>query len=207
MKHLFNKGANDHFPLLLLHGTGGNEYDLLPLAEKIDSEASVLSVRGSVMEQGMPRFFRRLAEGVFDEEDLLYRTAELNDFIAQAAKEHSFQAEELIAIGYSNGANIAGSLLFHHQDSLNGALLFHPMVPRRGVEIPDLSGVSIFISAGRQDPICRPEETLELEKLLKNAGADVTVFWTDGGHQLTAEELEEAAQWYRNTFKHKDDVK
>lgn len=206
MKHLFKEGKKNHFPMLLLHGTGGNEYDLLPIAERIDEEAPVLSVRGSVMEHGMPRFFKRLAEGVFDEQDLISRTAELKDFIHEAGAEHDFLPEEIIAVGYSNGANIAGSLLFHYKNSLKGAVLFHPMVPRRGIELPDLSGVPVFISAGRQDPICLPEETMALEQLLKNAGADVTLFWTDGGHQLTHPELETAAEWYRKTFKNKDDA-
>src|SRR5699024_11695027 len=114
----------------LLHGTGGTEQDLLPLAEKVDPDANVLSVRGNVSENGMPRFFRRLAEGVFDEEDLIFRTKELNDFLDNAAEENNFDRNNIIAIGYSNGANIAASLLFHYQDALRGAMLHHPMVPR-----------------------------------------------------------------------------
>src|SRR5690554_5332965 len=121
MKHIFNKGRAPERPtLLLLHGTGGNEFDLQPLAERIDPEANVLSVRGNVLENGMPRFFRRLAEGVFDEEDLIFRTKELNDFLDEAAERYEFNRNEIIAIGYSNGANIAASLLFHHQDALKG---------------------------------------------------------------------------------------
>src|SRR5690625_2441372 len=111
--------------MLLLHGTGGTEKDLIPLAEEIDSTASVLSVRGNVLEQGMPRFFRRLAEGVFDEEDLLFRTKELNQFIDQMPEKHEFNRRNVVAIGYSNGANIASSLLFHYQDALKGAILLH----------------------------------------------------------------------------------
>src|SRR6476659_6247575 len=112
MKHIFNKGQDPTKPtLLLLHGTGGNELDLLPLAGRIDDEANVLSVRGNVLENGMPRFFRRLAEGIFDEEDLIFRTKELNEFLDEAAKEYKFDRNNIVAIGYSNGANIAASLL------------------------------------------------------------------------------------------------
>src|SRR4051794_13959879 len=154
MKHIFQKGKDPSKPtLLLLHGTGGNELDLLPLAGKIDEEASFLSVRGNVLENGMPRFFRRLAEGIFDEEDLIFRTKELYEFLEDAAKKYEFDRNNVITIGYSNGANIAASLLFHYQDALKGAILHHPMVPLRGISLPDLSGTSVFIGAGTNDPI------------------------------------------------------
>ena len=107
----------------------------------------------------MPRFFRRLAEGVFDEEDLIFRTKELNDFLDQAATEHQFDRSNIVAVGYSNGANIAGSLLFHYKDALRGAILHHPMVPRRGIELPQLSGIPVFMGAGTNDPICPPQES------------------------------------------------
>lgn len=197
MKHIFNKGRAPERPtLLLLHGTGGNEFDLQPLAERIDPEANVLSVRGNVLENGMPRFFRRLAEGVFDEEDLIFRTKELNDFLDEAAERYEFNRNEIIAIGYSNGANIAASLLFHHQDALKGAILHHPMVPRKGVELPDLSGKSVFIAAGTNDPICPSQESIELQTLLENAGANVTLHWENHGHQLTMGEIQAAREWY-----------
>lgn len=197
MKHIFNKGRAPERPtLLLLHGTGGNEFDLLPLAERIDPEANVLSVRGNVLENGMPRFFRRLAEGVFDEEDLIFRTKELNDFLDEAAERYEFNRNEIIAIGYSNEANIAASLLFHHQDALKGAILHHPMVPRKGVELPDLSGKSVFIAAGTNDPICPSQESIELQTLLENAGANVTLHWENHGHQLTMGEIQAAREWY-----------
>ncbi|MBS4219981.1 alpha/beta hydrolase [Bacillus sp. FJAT-49711] len=197
MKHIFNKGKDPNKPtLLLLHGTGGNEQDLLPLAGMIDSEASVLSVRGNVLENGMPRFFRRLAEGIFDEEDLIYRTYELNQFLDDAAQKYDFDRDNIIAIGYSNGANIAASLLFHYKNSLKAAILHHPMVPRRGVELPDLSGKSVFIAAGTNDPICSPEESQELQTLLEKANAEVDLHWENRGHQLTIEEVEAAGRWY-----------
>jgi phospholipase/carboxylesterase len=198
MKHIFNKGKDATKPIfLLLHGTGGNELDLLPLAGMIDDEASVLSVRGNVLENGMPRFFRRLAEGVFDEEDLLNRTKELNEFLDEAAVKYEFDRDNIIAIGYSNGANIAASLLFHYQNSLKGGILHHPMVPRRGIDLPDLTGKKVFIAAGTNDPICPPSESSELQSLLENANAEVVLHWENYGHQLTRQEVEAAAEWYR----------
>jgi len=198
MKHIFNKGKDSAKPtFLMLHGTGGNELDLLPLAGMIDDEASVLSVRGNVLENGMPRFFRRLSEGVFDEEDLIFRTKELNEFLDEAAVKYGFDRGNIIAIGYSNGANIAASLLFHYQNALKGAILHHPMVPRHGIELPDLTGKHVFIAAGTNDPICPPSESEELQSLLKKANATVSLHWENRGHQLTKEEVETAADWYR----------
>ncbi|MTW87879.1 carboxylesterase [Virgibacillus dakarensis] len=199
MIHLFQKGTNPSSPtFLLLHGTGGTEQDLIPLASEIDKEASILSVRGNVLENGMPRFFKRLAEGVFDEEDLIFRTKELSAFLDQAAEEHHFDRNNIIAIGYSNGANIAASLLFHYQDALQGAILHHPMVPRRGIDLPDLTGRNIFIAAGMNDPNCSSDESKELYKLLEQANANATIYWGNKGHQLTNEEVEAAATWYWN---------
>ncbi|MBN9653004.1 alpha/beta hydrolase [Halobacillus sp. GSS1] len=199
MKHIFQKG-NSARTLLLLHGTGGTEQDLLPVAKMIDPDASILSVKGNVSENGMPRFFKRLREGVFDEEDLINRTDELNKFLTDASHEYGFDRKHVIAVGYSNGANIAGSLLFHYEESLRGAMLFHPMVPRRGIEIPEQSGLPVFIGAGENDPICPAQETKDLEDLLTTAGADVTVHWERMGHQLTENEVWSAADWYKDQF-------
>ncbi|WP_141535408.1 alpha/beta hydrolase [Bacillus cereus] len=197
MKHVFQKGKDTSKPvLLLLHGTGGNELDLLPLAERIDPKASVLSVRGNVLENGMPRFFRRLAEGIFDEEDLVFRTKELNEFLNEAAKAYEFDRDNIVAVGYSNGANIAASLLFHYENALKGAILHHPMVPRRGIELPNLVEKVVFIAAGTNDPICSPSESEELMMLLENANANVTMHWENRGHQLTIGEVEKATEWY-----------
>ncbi|MFQ3543074.1 alpha/beta hydrolase [Halobacillus rhizosphaerae] len=205
MKHIFKAGKEgNHKTLLMLHGTGGTENDLLQVAELIDPNAAVLSVRGNVLEQGMSRFFKRLREGVFDEEDLKKQTNELNTFLAEAAEEYSFDRRKVIAVGYSNGANIAGSLLFHFQDSLEGALLFHPMVPIRGVDLPNLTGTPIFIGAGENDPICSSEETKELHALLQSAGAEVKVHWEERGHQLTQSEVLAAKDWYKELFSAQD---
>ncbi|MBU5670766.1 alpha/beta hydrolase [Paenibacillus brevis] len=201
MKHVFQQGIDAKAPvLLLLHGTGGTEQDLLPLAGIISPQSSVLSLRGSVLENGMPRFFRRLAEGVFDEEDLVLRTKEMHDFLGEAAEKYGFDRGNIVAIGYSNGANIAGSLLFHYSAALRGAILHHPMVPRRGIELPKMNGVPVFIGAGTNDPLCSPQETEELERLLAGAGAKVTVQWQSAGHQLTKGEIDAASAWYQHNF-------
>ena len=200
MQHIFQKG-NDNKPVfLLLHGTGGTEHSLLALAEMIDPQAAVLSVRGNVLENGMPRFFRRLAEGIFDEEDLVFRTKELNDFLNEAAEQYSFDRQNIVAIGYSNGANIAASLLYHYEDALKGAILHHPMVPRRGIQLPNLQGTPVFIAAGINDPICPQQEASDLEQTLTAAKADVVVHWENYGHQLTQSEVLAAKQWYENKF-------
>ncbi|PMC39136.1 carboxylesterase [Bacillus sp. UMB0899] len=202
MNHIYIEGKNINAPtLLLLHGTGGNEKDLLPIAEMIAPEASVLGVRGNVSENGMPRFFRRLSEGVFDEEDLIFRTKELNDFLDKSAKQYNFNRNRILAIGYSNGANIAASLMYHHENTLQGAVLLHAMVPIRGVQIPKLSGTPIFIGAGVNDPLIPMQETKELAEALRNADANVTEHWGQAGHQLTREEIEQAKNWYEMNFK------
>lgn len=198
MKHVFQKGNDSSRPtLLLLHGTGGNEHDLLPLAEIIDKDANVLSVRGNVLENGMPRFFKRLAEGVFDEEDLIFRTTELNNFLDEAAEKYEFDRTNITAVGYSNGANIAASLMFHYENALKTAILHHPMVPRRGIKLPNLAEKRVFIAAGTNDPICPPQESEELNELLANAGAEVELHWENRRHQLTMNEVNAATAWYK----------
>lgn len=200
-RHIYRQGTSPAAPtLLMLHGTGGNEHDLVPLADLISPESNVLGVRGNVLENGMPRFFRRLAEGVFDEEDLIRRTNELKEFIGEAADQYGFDSCRVVAVGYSNGANIAASLLLHDADVLAGAILHHPMVPLRGLELPDLSGIPVFIAAGRRDMMCPPEETEELHSLLAGAGADVHLHWEYGGHQLSRTEVEAAAAWFKEKF-------
>ncbi len=198
MKHVFHKGSNPNLAtILLLHGTGGTETDLIPLADMVSPGSNILGVRGNVSEHGMPRFFRRLAEGVFDEEDLIFRTKELHEFVNEASETYDFDRSNVVAIGYSNGANIAGSLLFHYADSLKGAILHHPMVPLRDKELPDLSGVPVFIAAGKNDPMCAPQESEDLQQLLEGAGASVQLHWENNGHQLSRTEVVSAAAWFK----------
>lgn len=201
MRDLFFKGVNTKLPtLFMLHGTGGTEQDLVPIAKMISPESSILSVRGNVSENGMPRFFKRLAEGVFDEEDLRFRTKELRDFLNEASIKYGFDRDNVVAVGYSNGANIAASMLFHFQDIFKGAILHHPMVPIRGLMLPELTGLPIFIGAGKNDPICSSNETEELDEMLQTAGAHVTIHWEQNGHQLTQSEVEAAVSWFSQEF-------
>jgi predicted esterase len=187
--------AADKPTLLVLHGTGGNEHDLLPLGRALIPGAGVLSPRGKVLERGMPRFFRRLAEGVFDLEDLRARTDELARFVARAAEHYGFDPSKVIGAGFSNGANIAASTLLLRPQTLAGAVLFSPMVPIVPETPPSLRDVKVFMSAGRQDPLVAPANTQRLADLLKQYGADVTLRWTEGGHSLTAADVDAAAEW------------
>jgi predicted esterase len=181
--------------LLLLHGTGGDENDLVPLGRHLLPGAALLSPRGRVQENGMPRFFRRLAVGVFDLDDLHRQARALGDFIVAAADEYGFDAKEVVAVGFSNGANIAAALLLADPGALHGAILFHAQVPYRPSEQPELAGLPVFLSAGRADAMVPPEETDALAALLRDAGANVTLHWERGGHQLMAGEIDAARQW------------
>ena len=183
--------------LLLLHGTGGNERDLLSLGRELDPNASLLSPRGQVLENGMPRFFRRLAEGVFDLEDLKKRTNQLADFVPAAAEHYQFAADQVIAVGYSNGANIAASLLLLRPTTLHGAILFRAMVPLMPAAQPDLSSVRVWIGAGDEDPIIPTSESQRLAELLRKSGADVTIRFFNAGHSLTNDEIETAHDWLK----------
>jgi len=183
--------------LLLLHGTGGNERDLLSLGRELDPNASLLSPRGQVLENGMPRFFRRLAEGVFDLEDLKRRTHQLADFVPAAAEHYQFAADQVIAVGYSNGANIAASLLLLRPTTLHGAILFRAMVPLMPAAQPDLSSVRVWIGAGDEDPIIPTSESQRLAELLRKSGADVTIRFFNAGHSLTNDEIETAHDWLK----------
>jgi phospholipase/carboxylesterase len=194
--HRFVPGRTADAPvLLLLHGTGGDETELLPLGETLAPGAARLSPRGKVFEHGMPRFFRRLAEGVFDVPDLIERTRELAEFVRAAAVEYTFDPAAVFAIGYSNGANIAASLLLLHPGVLRGAVLFRPMVPLVPESRPQLEGIPVFVAAGRHDPIVPSAQTRQLIDLLENAGAEVTVHVGPGGHTLTEGDVAAAREW------------
>jgi predicted esterase len=199
--HRFVPGASLTAPTILaLHGTGGDENDLIPLARMIGADSAVLSPRGRVLENGMPRFFRRIAEGIFDVEDLHARTAELADFIAHAASRYSLDPSRIVALGYSNGANIAGSLMLSRPEVLAGAILLRAMVPFEPDNLPDLTGRRVLISAGRQDGFVPQAQTVRLAELLEDAGADVTLNWFDAGHTLLPREMEQAARWFAERF-------
>ncbi|MEO7712192.1 MAG: alpha/beta hydrolase [Gemmatimonadaceae bacterium] len=181
--------------LLLLHGTGGDENDLIPLARLVSPEAAILSVRGNVTEQGMPRFFRRLSEGVFDLEDLRERTAALGEFLEAAARRYKFPADGLYALGFSNGANIAASLLLSQPSALAGGVLIRAMVPFEPDISPDLHGRSVLLSEGRTDPLIPAAHAERLAAILQAAGASVELVWQPGGHALAQGDITAASRW------------
>jgi phospholipase/carboxylesterase len=185
--------------LLLLHGTGGNENDMIPLGRDLDPSAAILSLRGNVLENGRPRFFRRLAEGVFDEEDVRRRAHELADFIAAAMTKYSFTAGSLTAVGYSNGANIAAAVLLLRPETLASAILFRTMVPLTPETRPALAHARLLICSGRSDPIVPVENVERLATMLRDARADVTLRWEDAGHQLVFAEIAAARNWLRES--------
>ncbi len=199
--HVFEPGAVPDGPtLLLLHGTGGNEHDLVATGRELLPGAALVSPRGKVLERGMPRFFRRLAEGVFDLDDLRTRTDELSAFVVAAADHYGFNPRRVIAVGFSNGANIAASLLLLRPAVLRAAVLFSAMVPIVPDTRPALEGVSVFVSGGRRDPLVAPENTQRLADLLSDSGAEVTLRWTPGGHTLSMEDAAAAKEWLRTRF-------
>src|SRR5919199_5195184 len=181
---------------LLLHGTGGNEEDLIPLAYELDKKAAILSPRGKVLENGIsPRFFRQLTEGVFDLEDLKFRTNELADFVIDTSKDYAFDLQRVIAVGYSNGANIAASMLLLRPEILSSAILFRAMVPLVPQTLPNLSDRHIFMSSGLMDPIVSLDEADRLFGLFKKAGANISPSWQENGHGLTMDEIRKAREW------------
>jgi phospholipase/carboxylesterase len=199
--HRFEPAAEASAPtLLLLHGTGGNENDLLPLGRAIAPGAGLLSPRGKVLESGMPRFFRRLAEGVFDQEDLRFRSRELAEFIDAASGQYGIHPARLLAVGFSNGANIAGSVLLRFPDRLAGAILIRAMVPFVPKQIPDLRAKPVLLLSGREDPIVPTDQPEQLAAIFKSAGADVTLHWENSGHALTQEDLSTARDWMKRVF-------
>jgi predicted esterase len=192
--HEFVPG-NSPRTLLLLHGTGGNEHDLIELGRALDPNAALLSPRGKVLENGMPRFFRRFAEGVFDLDDLKHRTNQLADFVETAVQHYGIASGQLVAVGYSNGANIAASMLLLRPQVLSAAVLFRVMVPIIPARLPNLSSMQIWIGAGDQDPIVPSHETRRLAELLQRAGAGVTIHFSKAGHDLTNDDVTTARSW------------
>ena len=200
--HRFLPGAGDAATptLLLLHGTGGDEHSLLELAASLYPGAARLSPRGQVLENGLPRFFRRLAEGVFDEPDLIARTHALADFVQAAAVHYGFDPARVVALGYSNGANIAAATLLLRPEIFCGAALLRPMVPLRPAALPTLPGTPVFLASGRHDTMVPNANVEELADTFRLAGANVTHHWSEAGHPLTSPEIQATAEWLRATF-------
>jgi predicted esterase/catechol 2,3-dioxygenase-like lactoylglutathione lyase family enzyme len=189
----------DGTTLLLLHGTGGDENDLMPLGRALLPGAGLLGVRGNVSERGAARFFRRVAEGVFDLEDLARRTTELAEFIEAAGRVYHLDRDRVVAVGFSNGANIAASLLLRGTNVLQRAILFSPMMPFEPEQPPKLDGTEVFIAAGRHDPIVPAEQVTRLSEALELGGARVTVHWEAGGHTIPRSAVKAAAGWLGDT--------
>ena len=199
-EHVYRPGSDPDAPtLLLLHGTGGSEHDLLPIGEMIAPQAAVLSPRGRVLEGTMPRFFRRLSEGVFDVDDLRIQTHELAVFVDAAAAHYHFDRARVVAVGFSNGANIAASLLLlgrgPDRAALHGAILFRAMVPIVPDPLPDLSDVEVLMSNGRLDSLVAASQAEQLKDMFEDCGADVTFVWQPGGHNLTNQDVTAAREW------------
>ena len=193
--YVFEAGEGAGPVLLLLHGTGGNERDLVPLARLVAPNAPIVSPRGNVLENGMPRFFRRLAEGVFDLEDLAERTTQLARFIRAVGERHDVAPERLVALGFSNGANIAASVMLSEPATLRRGILLRAMVPFQPETPPELSESSTLLCAGRSDPIVRPENTERLAEMLRAAGARVDLRWLEAGHALVQGDVDAAREY------------
>lgn len=197
-KFIPSEGSKDQnsLTLLLLHGTGGDETDLIPIARMLEiTNASILSPRGKVIENGMPRYFRRLSEGIFDIEDLKFRTNELAEFVQNASKTYALNLNRIVAIGYSNGANIAASVLLLRPEILSNAILFRPMIPLVPNTLPNLTSKRVLISAGLHDPIVASYQTKDLFDLLEKVGAKVSIQWQNSGHELTQRDIVAARKW------------
>ena len=184
--------------LLLLHGTGGDEKDMIPIGRDLDPDAALLSLRGNVLENGMPRFFRRLAEGVFDEPDVIRRANELADFIGKAATQYAFDSNRLTAVGYSNGANIAAAVLLLRPGTIKSAILFRAMVPLTPPAEPNLRGARVLVCSGKSDPIIPLENAERLTAMLRAAGANVALRVENASHQLMFDEIAAAKKWLRD---------
>jgi len=200
MEFIFRKGDPNHPLYLLFHGTGGNEHDLLGLMDLIDEKASLLSFRGDVNEHGLLRFFKRVRPGVFDEADLIERTAAYQSELQALIDTHQTDASHVIALGYSNGANFIGSMLYHNETRIQTCVLLHPMVPYESIKPKDLDGINVLITAGKNDPICPYKESLQLQDDLTNASASVTLEPTDQGHQISQAELASVKAWLMRQY-------
>jgi phospholipase/carboxylesterase len=189
------------YTILLLHGTGGNENDLIPVGKMFGNSVNLLGVRGQVQENGMSRFFRRVAEGIFDLPDLHFRTTELAEYLDEASAQLEFDRNKIVALGYSNGANIAGSLLISYPQRLAGAILFRPMIPFEPPADWHLDRTPVLLAAGSLDRTLPPDEPKRWNQLLTQAGAIVTLHTEDTGHNLTQADISFSQEWFRQYFK------
>lgn len=195
-RYLFEPGTDPAAPpLLLLHGTGGDEHDLVPLARQLSPGSALLSPRGNVLERGAPRFFARLAEGVFDPAEITRRTHELAEFLAAAKAHHGIDPARLTALGFSNGANIAACLLLLRPESLAAAALIRPMVVLEPAALPRLDGKRVLISSGNHDPIVPPDHPRRLAEMFRRTGAEIELQVHPASHQLAPGDLSAITRW------------
>lgn len=202
LKYIYQPSGNpEAYTLLLLHGTGGDERDLIPLAANFGKDLNILSLRGNVSENGMPRFFRRIGMGVFDEKDLEFRTHEMIHFLKETAEKEKFDASKIIALGYSNGANIAGATLVLQPDFLAGAILLRPMQPFRYSNLKlSANSIPVFMASGKNDPTVAKIDTQGYAELLRESHFNVTHFEADAGHNLSREDLDQSVEWFRRQY-------
>jgi phospholipase/carboxylesterase len=202
LKYIYKSAGNPNaYTLLLLHGTGGDEADLVPLAENFGNSYNILSLRGNVSENGMPRFFKRLGMGVFDEDDLRFRTDEMVSFIKELAGKEGFDTDKVIALGYSNGANIAGATLIQYPDFLAGAILYRPMQPFKNEGTKATAkNVPVFFSSGKLDPTVNANATTAYVKNLEELGFAVAFYNLPTSHNLTQQDVVSSAEWLAKNF-------
>lgn len=192
--HIFNEGQADQPVFVLLHGTGGDEENLLPIAQVLNPDANVLSIRGDVSENGMNRFFKRHAEGQYDVPDLMERGENLYQFLEDAADKYNFDLADAVYFGFSNGSNIAINMILREETKINKAMLYAPMYPVDYDETIDLSDTKVFLSMGKNDPIVSQEDSQYVIEMFNKLGADVTEFWVNS-HEITGENLQAGKDW------------
>jgi predicted esterase len=193
--HYVHRAGDSAVTAVLLHGTGGDEFDLLELGAYLAPGATLLSPRGRAPEGSVNRWFARFAPGVLDTEDIIRRAGELETFVRDAVVHHELDADRTWAVGFSNGANMAAAEMLLHPEVFAGAVLLRPMLPLRPERVPDLSGRPVYVAAGTMDTMIPRESTEELVALLRRAGADVTESWVDAGHRFGVDEVTAAREW------------
>jgi predicted esterase len=197
-RHVFKEPqgpTDDGRTLVLLHGTGGNEHDLVDISAQVSNSSAILSPRGSVLENGMPRFFKRLANNIFDERDVIQKSHDLADFIVTATAGYGRNVDRMTALGYSNGANIAAAVLFLRPEVFFRAVLLRPMMPLKSPDLPDLHGKETLLLRGAYDRVIPPRSTDLLEEMLTEAGAGVDVRTIDAGHEMTSRDIASISKW------------
>jgi len=192
---------NSDYLIIHLHGTGGNENSLVEISQEIDENANLLGIRGEIIENGMSRFFKRIKPGIFDEENLIFETKKIYKFIVDFVKKENFDLNRTLIIGYSNGANILGSLLYHFGKFVQGAVLMHPMIPLQQLNPVNQNQLPIYITAGANDPLVTKQETIELINILDNNSAKVSYSFYNGGHSVSYSEILDIKRWYLNIKK------